>query len=407
MSKPRHDKLIAITPRLFHLAMGVLVAMVMAGFTFESAEADSIRSGGFTYNDITVESAENGTLIYTSATGSEVSLPLERIEWIRLAQLPTFGTGEEARLADKPDEAIRQYQQAVQAAGVDWMKKLANWRLLQVATAQNNANVALNAYLQLAQLGDASFMGDQPPLNLVSRLNAQQRSRLATAARRIIPNAQGDLRKNLEQLFNTLQNPAPAPGGTTPGSTPANGTPHAPATDTALQTRPAAGTGNAQSAAQVLASHGLILYERADIPQILKLIGESDFQGAAELTVKSLQDPVNVPEKLYLLGIVQMVMAKQADNPELYKDAAISFMRVPIHYVKNSFRVSCLIEAAYCHLQFGRPDLATKLLDEAEADPEMDEDAYPQYVERIETIRTAIEEQNSAPRNAPAPGSDP
>ena len=140
-----------------------------------------------------------------------------------------------------------------------------------------------------------------------------------------------------------------------------------------------------------LQKYGLTLYSRAEYPGITEFLSNGDFEKAIQQTGKAINaGPEQLPMKLYLMGMAQLALAEQSGDPEDYKVAAISFIRVPIHYSRHSFRLPCLVEAAYCHIKFDRPALASKLLDDAEK--ELEEGEYPEYTERIDAMRTQIQE---------------
>lgn len=352
----------------------MLFAVLAGVFFLPAVQADAIRSGGFTYEDLTVEGITDDKLLYTSATGSEVELELDKIEWVKLDRLPEFSAAEEARLADNMDEAIKKYRAATQRAQTDWAKQLSQWRLFQAAMKADKPALALRAYLALASFNPSPSMLGEAPVAIVSKLDENQRDSMLQNARRVFTQASPGIRQQVQKLLDTAI--ALNQGKTVDVQSPTSG-----------QSAKPSGFGEA------LKPLGLILYSRAKEPGITELISSGDFVEATVKAKESMRDPRGLPMKLYLLGMAQLAIAEQSQKPEDYMDAAISFMRVPIHYQRHSFRIPCLVEAAYCHIQFGRPTIASKLLDQAEE--ELDETEYPDYTKRIDALREKIQENLS------------
>lgn len=350
----------------------VLAVFVLLG----TVHADTVRTGGFTYDDLTVEAVTDGNLIYTSPTGAEVKLALDKVEWVKLDRLPEFGAGEDARLENKLDEAIKQYRSAAQRAQTDWAKQLSQLRLYQTAVKAEKAAPALRAYLALAQMDTSPAMLGDPPVAMVTLLDENQRGLMVQNARRAFAQADAAKRQQIQKLLDAAI---------------------ALEQGKEVKVAPPSPTESAEDAdfGAALKPLGLILYSRAKEPGVTELISAGDFSQAASKAKESMRDPRGLPMKLYLLGMAQLGMAEQSNQPEDYMDAAISFIRVPIHYQKHSFRIPCLVEAAYCHLQIDRPDIASKLLDEAEE--ELDESEYPEYTQRIDALREKIQESVSSP----------
>lgn len=350
-------------------------AIALAGVCSLHAMADTLVIGGFTYNGVVVEGVDAGKLVYTSSSGSEVSVDLKKVEVMKLDRLPEFTKAEEARAADKLPAAIRDYRAAAQRAQTDWAKKLAQWRLYDVATKADNAPVALQAYLALLQLNANLDLIGEAPVALVAKLNAKERERLFQSARAVHAQSRGEMRKQAGVIMEIALNMKK-------GNTEA--------VQQAVQSSGAEQAARLKNAkfGEALQPLGLILFSKAEEPGVTELISVGEFVEATNKAVESMRVTQGLPRKLYLLGMAQLAIAEQSKKQEDYLDAAISFMRVPIHYQRHSYRIPCLVEAAYCHLQIGRPDLASKLLGEAEK--ELDESEYPEYTKRIDTLRGKI-----------------
>lgn len=382
-----------------------LVAAMVAAVGAAVAQADTIRVGGFNYGDISVEGVDGGLVFYVNNAGAEVTQVLDQVEWIKLDRLPQFSQGEEARVAGNNAKALRLYKQALSKAQADWEKKLVNWRIFQTAQQTQSAVDAIQAYLNLAQLNAEDYFLSQPPTELASQLPENRQNRMAREIRETINQVQGRDRQRLSQLLavvEDLQTPVQTPESSDASDASSNDTPagrrgQAPsasrspqpstATTPSTPSTPSSG-GGAKAAAEVFAEYDLVLYPRADLPGITDMIANRQIAEARERLVSVLSNPNQLPEKLYLLGMTQLAKAEQSGAPEDYQDAAISFVRIPIHYPTHSFRGPALVEGAYAHLKFGRPDIAERMLDDAETT--MDSESYPQYMKRLEQVREQV-----------------
>ncbi|MCG8509208.1 MAG: hypothetical protein MI741_08270, partial [Rhodospirillales bacterium] len=114
------------------------------------------------------------------------------------------------------------------------------------------------------------------------------------------------------------------------------------------------------------------------------------FDSARDRAEKSFARKERYAEKLYLLGLAQLHLADQTGKAEDYKDAALTLMRVDVHYPLDPIRDFALLEVAYSHLKFGRTDIARKLLAEVQDRGRVTPENNPEYHKRMQEIAAQV-----------------
>ncbi|MFW6336743.1 MAG: hypothetical protein ACOC3G_06415, partial [Phycisphaeraceae bacterium] len=128
---------------------------------------------------------------------------------------------------------------------------------------------------------------------------------------------------------------------------------------------------------------------RAD-EELNQLLLAGRFDEAEALARERLKVVGGTSRELYQLGMALLGKAEQTGNPDDYKTAALPFMRVVVHFHGGS-RVTdyARAEAAYCHLRFGRTDIASDMLNRARSGITEEDDAA--YARRIDELIRELE----------------
>ncbi|MEM6553653.1 MAG: hypothetical protein AAF750_16165 [Planctomycetota bacterium] len=329
-------------------------------------------------DNVIVRGIENGNLLYISA-GRQQSTPLDRVARIELDQFPGYAAAQDALDNNKPQQAIRAATPEVQKARDTWARQLILVTLVRAHDAANQPVAAVNRYTQLLNTNPDPWFYNQTPANSVANAPANRHAniltRLRTAKQRAPRAAHAAIDPLIAAVSPKPQTPADAPANNDPAGTPAppTGTPDTPAP-----------TGSVSDSAVVLPN---------GLPEDLKAVQAlraGDFDTALDLTQRMVNSPRDLARNLYLLGRAQLAKADASGNPDDYKTAGLTFMRVIAHYnrLRNGIVGASLAEVGYIHIKLDKPDIAQTLFQAAT--PLLAEDEEPAYFNRLSELRAQL-----------------
>jgi len=325
------------------------------------AQADAIRIEGFEIPNIRVEEIANGQLLYTTATGAEVRQPLDRIQSLKLDAHPQLERAIALQAEGKHKEALQQLRDI--RTPVQWVRHWVNARIVETATAAGDSEAAITAYLDLIQTRADAIYLQNVPVQALAKADDQTRARLVNRIQASLDAqpARSPAIPLLRQLLDTAKVDAAELKEMAEEKPPAVTLP-----TNMRKTEPAA-----------------------------RLLEQGAFEEALKATEESLRVPGGTDMKLYLRGLAQLKLAEQAEadqgleaSQKLYKDAGLSFMRTVIYFPRSPYVGPALIEAGYVHAKIGRPDIASKLYDEAL--PLIDEETNPGLAQRLDEFRKQL-----------------
>ena len=343
-------------------------------FAIPLARADAIKVRDLWIDNVQVEGVRGGTLTFRSPTGARASQPMSEIQGIRIDAHPELAEGQTQFDDDRFEQAARSFQKVVQDARPDWLQAYARARLVAAAAGANDAALAAETFAQLAQSAPDDALMPEPPVQVVRNAEQAMKAELERVLRRALGDVPRERREAVRSLIEALEQ-APAEvadaggAGTEPG---------------------AAGEvqGAVQSAMEGAVVLPTVLQEEDEVNRLL-LAGR--FEQAEALAREKLKTVGGTSRQLYQLGMALLGQAEETGDPDDYKTAALPFMRVIIHFHGGS-RVTdyARAEAAYCHLRFGRADIAADLLNRARSGITEEDD--PAYARRIDALMRELEE---------------
>ena len=343
----------------------LLVAMAGLLFAVPPAHADGIQVRDLWIDNVQLEDVRDGVLVYRAPTGGRATQPLSEVQAIRVDAHPELAEAEAHFDASRFAEAAGSFQKVVQDARPDWLKSYARARLVEAAAAAGNATLAAETFAQLAQSSPDDALVPEPPVEVVRGAEPSSKAEMERMLRRSLGDVPPKRRDAMRSLIEAIGE-EPADVGDSGGDAP-----------------PAAEEG-----AVLLPT---LLPADQEVNQLL-LAGR--FAEAEEIAREQLKVVGGTSRELYQLGMALLGQAEQTGDAEDYKTAALPFMRVIIHFHGGS-RITdyARVEAAYCHLRFGRRDIASDMLNRARSGITEEDDAA--YARRIDALIRELEESQN------------
>lgn len=314
-----------------------LAALTTIGAPF--AAADEIKVGaagepGITYSNIRVTRIRNGELYFFTA-GGEQSASVDRIQSLKLTKYPDYAKADDLLNNKNYADAATLLDQLADKVTEDWLKTLVMAKLVFALDRSGQFDKAMTRYLQLVQLDASDYIVNLVPQNLPTDADARKAAaaKLADELKLI---AEPSIRDKLTTVLKALQ-AAPGQG-------------------------PMINTGS---------SGGLVGGSKeAQRDVIQEQIDKKNYDAA----LKAIEDHLtyqNAPlsKLLYQRGLAQEGLGQN-------EDAAVSFMRVVIHFHAGSseYYAPSVIEAGKMFQKMGDADHAKSLWTEAQGlvknDPE-------------------------------------
>jgi len=341
--------------RLHPLRAAFLAAPVLAALAH--AAADTIKIEGLEYPGVRVQEIADGQLFYTTLAGVEVRQPLNRIEAMKLDAHPQLERAMTLSGAGQHAAALAQLL-AIRPQS-QWVRQWIEAQIVQTATAADEPEKAVNAYLSLVQIrGEALFL-ERPPVAALTKADAPTRQRLADKIKAALAREAeaSSIAAQLKKLLATAD-------------------------------------GDGQPQATAFAATVVLPASLRDGDAVVRLLREGRFEAALAAVDQALAHPAGTDLKLYQCGMAQMLLAQALETQsgseraiKRYKDAGLSFMRVVIYFPDSPYLGAALMEAGYVHSKIGRPDIAAKLYEEAL--PLIDEEDAP-LVQRLDALRQQL-----------------
>lgn len=338
---------------------GALAGLLLAA---PIASADAIKVRDLWIEDVEIEDVRDGTLRFRSVTGLRSSQPLSEIQSIRIDAHPELAEGQTQVDDDRFEQAARSFQKVVQDARPDWLKAYARARLVAAAAGANNAALAAATFAQLAQSAPDDELVPEPPVQVVRAADDSTQADLERVLRRALGDVPRERREAVRSLIEAVDEEPDE-----------------------VADAEAAELEGAVEGAVVLPT---VLREEDEVNRLL-LAGR--FEQAEALAREKLKSVGGTSRQLYQRGVALLGQAEATGDPDSYKTAALPFMRVIIHFHGGS-RITdyARAEAAYCHLRFGRADIAADLLNRARSGITQEDD--PAYARRIDALMRELEE---------------
>ena len=339
------------------------------------AAADEVKLSGLWVKGVVVRGIEDGSITYVAGGGAEVTRPFEEVEGLKLDKYPELAKAMDALDMGYAKDAADPLQKVRTGAAEDWVVGYAGSLLVDIYDQQREPVEASNVYLDLVrEQVDPMFLAD-PPVRSIRAASSVQKHRISRAIEDTLKRTQGSARQRLVPMIDAaLPDTASVPS------------PSMPAIDAESQAsrKPIQGV-ETQGAAAPLREPAVVLPDGMVASEVARQLQRAQFAEALAAIEPTLRQPDRLDQKLYLAGIAQLGLAGQKDDPSLYKDAGLSFMRVVIHFPQSSYAGPALVEAGYVHERIGQTDTARRLYDKARVliDPEVDKAYHRRLVDLI------------------------
>ena len=357
-----------MTCRIFRpIPLKAIFATLCLSLCATGVLADSVKLGGFWFNNVTVQDIDDGNLIFTSTNGAEQVRPMLEVQGLKLALFDDSAAADEALKARDYQEVVKRFSSIATEARQPWARHWAMWHKVAALDQLGQPVEAVETYLELVRQNADGYFLASPPLkslrnapegkkkDIASRLNALKKSL-----------AKGPAKSPFEKMLKVLQSDKQLPGDTALADSPE---PAAEDDGDSLETEPA------------VAMAGVM--DPND--PVTRLLHAGEFEKAMAETKSRLKGKeLLMAMRLYQHGLAQLYLAERSKDRQLYMAAGLSFMRVAIHFSKSSYTGPALVEAGVVHERIGRHELAMKLWRKAqiEVDPETD----PAVAKRLETM---------------------
>ena len=318
------------------------------------ALADSVKLGGFWFNDVKARDVIDGKLVYIAPDGTERIRPLADLQGLKLTAFSESEAAYEALEAEDHEQALESFAAIAAKTRRPWVKHWALWHKVIALDKLDRPVEAVEAYLKLVRgKADRHFLANPPLASLQAAPDARRKdiaSRLRGVRRTL---TKGAAREPLERMLELLE---------------AERKPN----DAEL-----AAVDSTEAGSAVVTT---IALDAAD--PVTRLLHEGRFEEAlAETTTRLGGKEPRMAMRLYQRGLAQLQLALPSDDRRLYLDAGLSFMRVAVYFPKSSYAGPALVEAGVVHEKIGRHKLAVKLWRKAHV--EIDPDTDPAVAERL------------------------
>lgn len=302
--------------------------------------ADELKIDNIQYKDVRVVGFRNGLVYYATAAG-ERNVALERVQAMKIDRYPDLGTADEAISAGKWTEAVASMEKAIGAVREDDLKQYMQFKMIYCLDQAGRYGEALNHFLALMPKQSTAMMSKIAPRKLppseADRKAALTQLKAATAAAKDAESKQL-LGRMVESLEASLASKSP--------DTPAPTTPQPPD------------------------SPGLFQPENQAVRDpIQDLIDAKKYDEALKAIDAALKrERATLSQLLYQRGLAEAGLKR-------HKDAALSFMRVVIHFPLSDRVTPSLIGAGQMFVELNAPEQARKVwleaIDKAGADPQV------------------------------------
>ena len=329
--------------------------------------ADSVKLGGFWFNNVTVQDITDGNLIFINVTGAEQVRPMLEVQGLKLSVFDDSAAADDALKAKDYQEVAKRFSSIAAEARQPWAKHWAIWHKVAALDQLGQPVEAVEAYLELVRLkADGYFLANPPLKSLRNAPDGKKKdiaSRLSGLRKSL---AKGPAKSPFEKMLKSLQSDKQ------------------PTDDTAGADSPDPAEKDESDSLKAEPAITMAAVMDPNDP-VTRLLHAGEFEKArVAATLKLKGKELHMAMRLYQQGLAQLHLAEQSEDKQLYLDAGLSFMRVAIHFSKSSYTGPALVEAGVVHERIERHELAMKLWRKAqiEVDPETD----PAVAARLETM---------------------
>ena len=358
--------------RVWQLAW-CLVAVLLA----QPLLADEFQRNG-QWIEGTVVGIVDGELNYRTPAGTQRQVPMDELQSLKLDSEPQFFEALELFNGEDYRRSQRMFGEIAERTDAAWVRHYAQFYQVQALDKRGEPTDAAEVYVEMAGDGADVYFLSIPPVASLEEANDDQRNRIREEVLAVMEDAEDAIRDQLATYLQAVVGDEAMPvipggGPDTPGSTP--------------------GQVDRTASAVILPTVVWAMLEDDDAEEkwsAIPLLSEGKYDEALEALEPWLNNPADMPVKLFILGRAQLALADASGDRDMYLDAGLSFMRIVVHYGQNSRApvAPARLEVAYIHREIGRQDLYDKLLFDNNLSLSFDNDTetYPQYYRRYYEI---------------------
>jgi len=364
-------------PAVSLLALSLLLLMAMPG------QADSLQREGFPQIDgVTLIGVKDGKLQYRTAAGDR-AVDITEVVDLSIDSVPEFKAGLDAFKKGEMRAAQRSFENVWSGSRVDWIKHFAGFYLVQVYDQRGEPVDAASVYAKLAaESADLYFLSKAPVASL-SEADENQKKRMGEQIMAVVKSSEGEHRKLLRAYHQQIVGKdVPLPEIEDPVG------------------RQETEKNDLKDNSKVILPQGVWkMLDRKGEPagkwQAIELLSKGEAKAALEAIKPWLSNPGDLPEKLFIRGKAQLMLAEQSEDKDLFSDAGLTFMRIVIHFERagsaHPLVAPARLEVAYIHKQIEREDIYNRILFGGDEGGGVhlvidDQEAYPEYRKRYYQI---------------------
>jgi hypothetical protein len=347
------------------------------------AQADSLQREGFPLIDnVTLIGVEDGKLKYRTAAGDR-SVDITEIVALSIDNVPAFKTGLDAFKDGQMRAAQRSFESVWSGSRVPWIKHYAGFYLTQVYDQRGEPVDAAAIYAALASEGADPFFLSKAPVASLAEADDNQRERIGEQIMAVVRQSEGEQRTLLRNYHRQVV------GEDVP----------LPEIDDPAGQQEAAANDARKNSKVFLPDTVWRMLERKGEPaekwKAIELLSKGEAEAALKAIKPWLSNPGDLPEKLFIRGKAQLMLAEAAEDKDLYRDAGLTFMRIVIHFDRagqsHPLVAPARLEVGYIHKQIDREDIYNRILFGGDEGGGVhlvidDKNAYPEYRKRYYQI---------------------
>ena len=360
-------------------SMTAALALFVSLCLSSAAMADAIKLGNLWVENVTVDTYDGNELHYL-VNGTPNKQFLTKIDGFKLAAYPQLEEAEKALAAGKSKEVLTLFKTVRGRAKEVWLRTWLDSRLVPLMDKEGEPVAAVNTFIALIDAkAPAAFLED-PPIKSARGLSKEEKAKVheKLKTQRKAAKDKSPLADALDEMIEATE-PGSEPAVVTPGN-PNNPNPPVPGVD----------------GESVVPLPSFMINDKPDA--ITKLIARGRFDQALSRVEEELKAAAGGGRTSLLLfqrGVSQYYLAlemekdqsKKAQAKTLYEDAGLSLFRIPTFFKNSPYVGPALLETAAVHVRLNRPDVASRLLDQAS--PMIDPDDKALFG-RLEKLREEI-----------------
>lgn len=336
----------------------------------QDQQRNQYRKDRLTFPFDAVDGYRDGKLFVLVGTNS-IGVELAEIDGLDMVEYPNLGKADKLMQERKSKQALQLFQQVRRQVKQDqgWLKLWLDAKMIPLLDAEGRGKEAAEAYITLIDADAPQGFYERAPFNSVAALPDEEKAKLK-------PQFEARLKKATprSKLYYALQDLVTR---AEPGAKPI----------TPVNPNDAAGD---QLASQT-PMPGFLL--TGDVDPITRQLARGSYESAlervqGEMATSSATGTTTL--RLYQRGLARLYLAEKEENPQsekaqkLYKDAGLDLMTVAVYFQNTRYAGPAVLEAALTQMRIGRPDLARKLLDEAEAAIDPDDDPLKKRLGKLQ-----------------------